>query len=219
MIHIHVDGDRMRAKPTRQHRAQETRDQILEAMEALLKRKPFGEIGVAELARKADVAPATIYQRFSNTDATASVLMELYFSKVEQWARRPRKGAGPAEAPLFDALVSIAGDGYDQAVELGYVMRPAYLYSRLRPDRVGADWARLEQVALEGFRGFLVERSAEIRVSDPARAAALLCYFFNFMLLGVLLHPEAPKSKPLRTRKEFADALATMAWRYLVHEE
>lgn len=210
---------RMRAKPTCQRRAQETRDQILAAMEALLKRKPFGEISVAELARKADVAPATIYQRFRNTDATASVLMELYFSKVEEWARRPRKNRALAQAPLFDTLTSIAGDAYDQVVQLGYIMRPAYLYSRLRPDRVGADWTRLEQLALEGFRRFVAERSAEIRVRDHAKAAALLCYFFNFMVLGILLHGEAPQWKTLNTRKEFADSLATMACRYLVCDE
>jgi AcrR family transcriptional regulator len=209
----------MRAKPTSQHRAQETRDQILAAMDALLKRKPFAEISITELARDADVAPATIYQRFSNTDATASVLMELYFSAVEEWARRPRKRRSSAQPSLFDALVDIAGNAYDQAAELGYIMRPAYLYSRQRPDRVGADWSRLERVALDGFRSFITAHSTEIRIEDHAKAAALLCYFFNFMLLGVLLHPERRQPKPLGTRKEFAHSLATMALRYLVCED
>lgn len=210
----------MRAKPTSQHRAQETRDSILSAMDALLKRKPFSEISVAELASKADVAPATIYQRFSNTDATASVLMELYYSKVEEWARKPRKHRDSARAlPLFDALVRIAEDAYDQVVELGYIMRPAYLYSRQRPDRVGADWSRLERLAREGFRTFLAERSTEIRVTDHSRAADLLCCFFNFMVAGVLLHGDDLPPKPLGSRKEFAHSLATMAWRYLVWEE
>ena len=43
-------------------------------MDALLLRKSFAEISVADLAAKAKVAQATIYQRFSNADATASVL-------------------------------------------------------------------------------------------------------------------------------------------------
>jgi AcrR family transcriptional regulator len=204
----------MHAKPTSQKRSQEKRDRILNAMAALLLRKPFAEISVGDLAAKAKVAPATIYQRFSNADATASVLMELYFRKVEEWARRTRRAPRHDEG-LFEALITIASDAHDQVAALGYLMRPAYLYSRHRPDRAGADWARLEQVALDGFRAFLQQRSAQIRVRDTDRAAALLCYLFNFMLLGPLLHGDDMRRSRLGSRKQFADALATLAYRYL----
>jgi AcrR family transcriptional regulator len=204
----------MRAKPTSQHRSQEKRDRILNAMDALLLRKTFAEISVAGLAAKAKVAQATIYQRFSNEDATASVLMELYFRHVEGWARRRRQPPRRGES-LFEALVTIASDAHDQVAALGYVMRPAYLYSRHRPDRAGAEWARLEQVALDGFKTFLQQWSAEIRVHDIDQAAALICYLFNFMLLGPLLHGEEMRRSRLGSRKRFADALASLAHRYL----
>ena len=96
----------MRAKPTSQQRSQEKRDRILTAMDALLLRKSFAEISVADLAAKAKVAQATIYQRFSNADATASVLMELYFRHVEAWARRRRQPPRRGES-LFEALVTL----------------------------------------------------------------------------------------------------------------
>jgi len=206
----------MRAKPVSQQRSQDKRDRILKAMDALLRHKPFAEINVAELAGKAKVSPATIYQRFSNVDATASVLLELYFSKVEEWAKRPRQMESKSDARLFESLVAIASNAYDQASELGHIMCPAYLYSRHRADRVGPEWSRLERLALEGFRAFLAERSAEIQIDDIDDAAAHLCYLFNFMLLGPLLHREDAHWKVLRNRKEFANSVATIAYRYLV---
>ncbi len=116
----------------------------------------------------------------------------------------------------YEALVAIASNAYDQVSELGHIMRPAYLYSRHRPDRVGPEWSRLERLALDGFKAFLGKRSAQIRIDDIDGAAAQLCYLFNFMLLGPLLHREDAHWKVLRNRKEFANSMATIAYRYLV---
>jgi AcrR family transcriptional regulator len=209
----------MRAKPVIQGRSRQKRDRILAAMESLLRRKPFSAIGVADLAAKARVPLATIYQRFSNRDAAASVLLELYFLRVEQWARRPRDNDAIAQASLLDALRMIARDAMEQAAELGHIMRPAYLYSRQRPDLVGADWARLENLALDGFRAFLERRAEQIRVRDRAKAAAVLCYFYNFMLLGPLLHSESSPWTVLKEREQFTSELATMAYLYLTRAD
>jgi AcrR family transcriptional regulator len=204
----------MHAKPTRQRRSHDKRERILRAMDALLVRKPFAEISVLEVAAKAKVAPATIYQRFSNADATASVVLELYFQKVEEWARRPRERVG-SPVSLFEGLLAIARDAHDQITALAYVMRPAYLYSRHRPDRAGAEWNRLRELALAGFKGFLRQHSRELRVPDVDAAAALLAYLFNFMLLGPLLHADEMRESALGTREQFAESVATLAYRYL----
>ncbi len=209
----------MRAKPAIQQRSLDKRDRILDAMDALLKRKPFSAINVTDVARQAKLSPATIYQRFSNTDVTAAVLLELYYQKIEEWARRPRKAGGKGPASLFDALVAIAADGYDQVAELGYVMRPAYLYSRYRPERAGADWQRLERLAVAGFKAFLERYAAEIRGKNLDEAAALLGYLYNMLLLGPLLHGEGAEWRVLRNRNEFARTVATVAHRYLVAAE
>ncbi len=203
----------MRAKPASQQRSQDKRDRILSAMDALLTKQSLAAIGVAELARKARVSPATIYQRFSNVDATASVLMELYYVKVEEWAKRPRK---PPRKPLtlLEALHAIAADAWDQVEALGHIMRPAYLYSRQRPDRVGPEWTRLEKLAQAGFKAFLQQHAAEIRVENVEAAASVICGLFNLQLLGPLLHGEEARYRSLG-REEFAGTLATLAWRYL----
>jgi AcrR family transcriptional regulator len=205
----------LRAKPTCQERSQQKRDRILAAMDALLRTRPFPDIGVADLARRARVSPATLYQRFSNIDATASVLLELYYRRVEEWATRPKKAVLPRDAPLFDALQRVAADAYDQVDALGHILRPAYLYSRQHPERVGADWRRLGDIAQRGFRAFLRGRASQLRVDDVDRSADILCYVFNLLLLGPLLHAGDRLSSPVRNRKEFSETLATLACGYL----
>ncbi|HEX7080339.1 MAG TPA: helix-turn-helix domain-containing protein [Gammaproteobacteria bacterium] len=64
----------MRAKPASQHRSREKRDRILAAMDRLLQKRPFSAISVADLAAEAGTPAATIYQRFSNRDATEFLL-------------------------------------------------------------------------------------------------------------------------------------------------
>jgi len=205
----------MRAKPANQQRSQEKRDRILAALDTLLTQRPFAEIGIAELAREADVPPATIYQRFSNVDATGSVLLELYFRSVEEWARRPRQRPLAPNASLLEALRAIATDALDQVTTIGHVMRPAYLYSRQHPDRVGPGWQHLEKMALQGFKAFLSSRASEVHVKDLDEAAEVLCHLYNFQLLGPLLHSDEAAWTSPSARRRFVARLATVAYRYL----
>ena len=214
----------MRAKPASQQRSEEKRERILEAMDSLLRETPFAEISIAGIAARAGVAPATIYQRFSNRDATASILLELYFRRVEEWAMRPRprrRSRKPAAEPgLYDALETAAGDAWDQTEALGHIMRPAYLYSRQRPDLVGPDWARLRDMARAGFLAFLTRHAADLppdlqRGNTLEQAADALGLFFNMMLAGKLLHGDEPGAALTQDRKSFARTLAQFAHRYL----
>jgi hypothetical protein len=81
---------------------------------------------------------------------------------------------------------------------------------------VGPEWSRLERLALDGFAAFLRERSVETEVDDIDEAGARLCYLFNFMLLGPLLHGDDTHWKVLGSRTEFANSVATIAYRYLI---
>ncbi len=206
----------MHSKPTTQARSLEKQQRILAAMDALLRQKPFAAIRIGELATEAGVSPATIYQRFQNDDALGAVLLTLYFDQVQQWARRPRDDAkGTARTDLPAMLRGIATDAWDQVQALGHVMRPAYLYSRQHPERTGAEWQRLAQMAREGFRAFVLGQAKGLAPAHAERAADTLCDLFNFMLLGPLLHDEDPRWRQPQARHEFADALAALAQGYL----
>ncbi len=210
----------IRTKPANQQRSQEKKERILAAMDTLLRRKDFSDIGINDIADKAGVSPATIYQRFQNRDAAASILLELYFQRVEEWARRPRKKSGASQnTPLYDALLAIGFDAWNQIEALGHIMRPAYLYSRLRPDLAGTEWTRLGRVAVEAFRSFLVRYHDVIESDDLEVTAGILGYFFNFMILGKLLHSDEVPAPFLRNRHAFARELATFAYRYLTRSQ
>lgn len=190
------------------------------AMDALLRHKAFSEISISDIARKSRVSPATIYQRFQNHDAAASILLELYFRRVEEWARRPRKeSASFGNTPLYDSLLVIGYDAWDQIEALGHIMRPAYLYSRLRPDLVGPEWTRLQGIAFEGFRKFLARYRDSIERNDLEEMAGIIGCLFNFMVLGKLLHSDGVRPLLLRDRDAFARELATLAHCYLIRSK
>ena len=81
------------------------------------------------------------------------------------------------------------------------------------------EWKRLEKVALEGFRNFLERYRNVIDRDDLEETAGILCYFFNFMTLGKLLHSDEVSSLLLRDRDAFARELATFAHHYLIRSK
>lgn len=209
----------MRIKPAVQNRSAEKQQRILNAMDALLRRKPFSTISVSELAGEAGVAPATIYQRFENEDALGAVLLSLYYQKVEAWALRPRRVERDSAADLASRLQAVAADAWDQVQQLGYVMRPAYLHSRQHPERSGEEWQRLARTARAGFRGFILSHAAHLKPAQAQRAAEVLCDLFNFMLLGPLLHDEDPRWRAPRARRDFVEAVVRLANGYMTSLE
>jgi AcrR family transcriptional regulator len=210
----------MRTKPVNQQRSREKKERILAAMDTLLRDKDFSEISINDIAHAAGVTPATIYQRFQNRDASASILLELYFRRMEEWASQPRERSGSfGNTPLYDALLAIGYDAWNQIEALGHIMRPAYLCSRLRPGLGGPEWTRLESVAVEGFRNFLARYRDVIESDNLEETAGILGYFFNFMMLGKLLHSDEVPALLLRDRDGFARELATFAHRYLTRSQ
>ena len=181
----------------------------------MLRARAFPDITIADIAAEAGVSPATIYQRFANTDAAIAILLELYYRRVEDWAHRPRQEGHSSPSSLYEALLEVGRTAWDQIEALGYIMRPAYLYSRLRPELAGPEWNRLQEVAAKGFQAFLTNHANAIKVDDPEKAAASLCLFYNFMIAGKLLHAGENAPAFLGTRDAFAGELADFAYGYL----
>ena len=206
-----------RAKPAMQRRSVQTRERLLSAMDDLLKKGPFETITVSDLAARAGVSPASIYQRFDNRDALVAVLLELYVRKIEAWNRADETAARAAEcASLRDALITVAEAAWRQIEALRYVMRPAYLYSRLRPDAAREIWSTSEKRALEGFKALLSRFRDDLGKQDLARAASMTAYLMNMMFLGRLLHADDKSSWDLPRRpRAFAEALADHVEGYL----
>lgn len=205
------------AKPAVQERSRKTRQKLLVAMEQLLRRKPFAEITVAELAEQAGVSAASIYQRFSNRDALVAILVELYLTCVRNWATSPagRLSLDGVDT-LREALRRVAAQSWDMVEALGHVVRPAYLQSRLRPDLLGEQWAAMEAQSRAGFRNLLGRYPGDLHGADPAAAGDVLACHFNVMLIARLLHWPTPGVTHLpATREAYAELLADFACGYL----
>lgn len=206
------------AKPAVQARSQETRDKLLAALDALLQEKRFEAITITEIAGRAGVSPASIYQRFNNRDAAIAILIELYMRRVVEWSRSPRGAVDYRKAgSLREAVELVALAAWRQFDELGYLMRPAYLYSRLRPDLIGEQWSALQAQAVDGFQGLLAAFPNELGNSDPRRAAETIAYFFNMMFIGPLLHAGEGLFSKLKA-KQFAGELADFVCGYLAEK-
>jgi len=203
------------AKPAVQARSQETRDRLLAALDDLLKEKPFEAISIADIAGRARVSPASIYQRFNNRDAAIAMLIELYMRRVVEWHRSPRGRVDVRKAgSLKEAIEAVALGAWRQIETLGYLMRPAYLYSRLRPDLIGEQWDALQAQAGKGFQGLLAAFPNELGESDGAQAGQAIAYFINMMFLGRLLHASEGLFSRM-TAKRFAAELADFVCGYL----
>jgi AcrR family transcriptional regulator len=214
------------ATPAAQSRSKDKRDRLIHALDELLREKPFDAITIADIARAAGVSPATIYQRFNRKNAAVSILIELYMRKVREWTRSAEGRVDlDAARGLRDALRLVAESAWDQVESFGYVMRPAYLHSRLQPDLVGPTWNRLQSAAIGGFRAFLDRFSGDIPgkkagaapVMDLDHAAASLAAFYNMMLLAPLLHPGLGGTA-FADREAFSNEMASYAYHYLTAE-
>lgn len=204
------------AKPATQQRSQATRDRLVGALDALLAHKPFDEISITDIARRARVSPGTIYLRFQNRDAAVSILLELYYRRVQEWSAEPKGAPAPAPANLRAALQIIGRNAWRLVSDLGYIMRPAYLYSRLKPDLVGPTWDRLERIAHGGYVELLRGFRSEIARDDLERSAGTMAAFINLMALGRLLHPES-RAPFLRNREAFVRDFVDFAYHYLTN--
>jgi AcrR family transcriptional regulator len=203
------------AKPAVQARSMQTRDRLLAALDGLLREKRFEAITIAEIAARAGVSPASICQRFNNRDAAIAILIELYMRRVADWSRSRRGAVDYRKAgSLREAFEMVALAAWRQIDELGYLMRPAYLYSRLRPDLVGEQWAIQLEQSVRGFEGLLAAFPTELGGRKPGEAGAAMAYFFNMMVLGRLLHG-GERGLPKATAKSFAAQLADFACGYL----
>ena len=203
----------MRAKPAEQRRSREKRDLLLNALEGLLKVKPFQQVSVGEVASAAGVSVATVYQRFNNEHATASILLELYYQRVGNWWSNRNKRFAPVG--LHEALTLLAEMSWDQMKELHYIMKPAYLFSREHPDLVGEEWAELESIAQSGFLKFLNDYRNEVVSQDFDKSAATVCYLYNHLALGQLLDHDEKKWFKSKGRKHYSKELADIAFAYL----
>lgn len=89
MAHVQPGAAPRFSLPVKQSRSQKTRDRLLAAGFKLLRRKDFDQLSVADIARAANCAVGSFYQRFFDKDqyffALAEMRREQSRSQLQEW--------------------------------------------------------------------------------------------------------------------------------------
>jgi AcrR family transcriptional regulator len=175
-------------RPPRQARSQETLDRILDAAEAMLEEKGWGDLGVSEIAARAGSSVGAFYARFPDKQALLHALHERFVAEAVATADaafQPARWAG-ATAPEIVArivafLVQIQRDrrGLLRALKLASATDATF---RAREHR-------LLLYVRDGLAALLVGRP-EITHPEPERAVAFGLWQVLASLEHALLVPE-----------------------------
>lgn len=202
------------ARPAQQDRSRQTRDDLIEALERLLRTRDFADIGVAEVAAAAGVSPAAVYRRFEG--GLTEVLFELARNKIDARVREADAGAGAVSAnDLRTSLQEAALSVWEQATESAHVFRAAYLHARLRTALAKA-WPDLDERSLSGFRSLLGAFRTEIKRADLNRAVATVATLYNTAFVERALFPDRlPAWSKRIDARTHAHEVAELAYSYL----
>jgi AcrR family transcriptional regulator len=98
----------------RQRRSRETLQRVLDAFVELLAKKPFEEITMAELARRARIAVTSIYARFENKQALVLAAHERYraemLREIDLLLNPARWGAANLEVIIHEVMTGVITD-------------------------------------------------------------------------------------------------------------
>jgi AcrR family transcriptional regulator len=200
--------------PALQARSQRTRDLLLDAAEAVLRRGGPDAATVPAIAERAGVAVGSVYRRFPDKDAVLRSVYERFFEQSLTNNRQALAAVSLQQLPLRVVVPRLV-DGMVH----GYRAHGALLAGLLRyadghPDAgFRKHAAALRGEALEGVTRLLLERREEIRHQDPETAVVFLLTTIGLMLKGVLL--DGDRLVKSISWEHVGEELRTMAVRYL----
>lgn len=178
----------------RQDRGQQTAERILAATEQLMARRPFREISVAEIVRKAKASHSSFYARFPDKDALLGLIYERHNAAqsemidellaVDRWRHTPL-------AKTIRETFPIIVESYRQSQGL---VR-AFLDLASSDERFRRTWAETGDYVVVRVKEIILARRFEVEHSDPSSAIDyLLDFVFANIAYDILTHEiDAPK--------------------------
>lgn len=207
--------------PVSQPRSRKTREKLMAALERLLRKQDFDDIGIAELAADAGVAVGTVYRRFENKEALIPLLFDLWQERSKaQMAHATIEAGTLAGTDLRSLLRQQMRTAHRFIVEQAHILRAVYLQGRLRPHLIGEDWKGLWQEARKGNLAFLQLVSDRIARRDLERAADTMIYLANTALVEKALFGDDGAGYVMALEGDaFADEIADIVYGYLALPE
>jgi len=181
-------------KPPKQSRAIQTRQNLMAALERLLRKHEFETISVQGIAKEAGVAVGSVYSHFKDKTAFLEALLIYWRDQVEAQLEiaeaQDTKAAFVALGSLRAALYKATKAVHAQIVENGHILRALQTYARLHPDAEDEDWQTLVVRSFAPIGELLEVFSDEITLQDQDLATRMLGVFFNTIFIRTALMPQ-----------------------------
>ena len=195
----------------RQERSRRTAERITSAALSLLERKSFGELSVAEIARKAGVSVGGFYARFPSKQALLQYFDATIVEGILERAGREldsERLSGASARQVVTTYIRLAVRMFRRHRP---VLQQVALRTRTSPDPVFKQRIRQANAFLHGrFRALLEERRAEIGHPDPQLAIDIGLTFVSATMREYVLfaafRPDFAPVKDGRLVRELTDA-------------
>ena len=204
--------------PPLQARSQQTLESILDAAEALLREKNFGDISVSEIILRAGASTGSFYARFESKDALLPALYKRYNRNLPDRLRplEQQLREGPLTLPLFcRIIVDVFADSFEERPNL---MRAMVLHARRTGTEVAVylpERSKLHDQLVALFVPF----HSQIPHPDKRAAVRAGLFFAVTSLREYLLFPDAPFATATQLSAERLKVEAAHAlWAYLTME-
>lgn len=201
-----------------QHRSRQTLAAIVDAAEALLAERPFAEVAVADIVRRAGCTTGSFYARFSGKEALIPYLYEKYDADLTQRLSSSADLAWETWT-LEEALGRLITETVASYGGRIHLMREIMLFARAHPEAIGPEM-RARRNELQGMLNSMLARHAgRIRHADPAAAVAFAVFAVSAVARELVLFSHAPMagSTPM-TPETLTRELTRLALAYLTAE-
>lgn len=204
------------AKKTHQGRSRKTRDKLLKALENLLVENDFADISVQQIALEAGVSAASVYRRFDKKQGFIPVLFDLYLERLNEWVASPDAQTDIEGCTLREALHQLAQTAWRQMEQQTHILRAIYLHGRSHLVLLGERGNQFEAAMLNAMTMIIALYSNDIKKTDHDKAARMLAYYFNNILIerGLFKEQSADWAKGI-SDSDFAQEVADFAYGYL----
>jgi AcrR family transcriptional regulator len=210
---------RWRCAPPIQARSRETVDRFALAAEALLRARPFEEIGVQDIVRRAGRPIGSFYARFASKEALLPLLYQRYHDGLETLV-----AARLARVPWATLDLRRTVDAFVVFVIALYTDRPwltraLALFARTRPEALPSDLVERRRTVYAPVMAVLLRHRARIAHPDPEAAVRFVVFLALSVAREKLLFAEAPQSRltPM-PRTALRNELARVVLAYLTIE-
>ena len=178
-----------------QARSRETVDLFARATEELLETRPFEEITIQDIVRRAGRPIGSFYARFGTKEALLPYLYQRYHAGLEavfstRLERIDWTSLGFEET--VERLVDYVLGGF---TERPWLIRALALFSRMRPEALPNDLALRRKRVIDLFVSILAGHRSRVAHPDPEAAIRFGVYLVVTVAREKLLFSEAPLSR------------------------